>query len=360
MQRYTVAQRLWLWLFAQGFAKFRRDASPEREADVSETSNRRLVLHIGAHKTGTSAIQVFLNRAMGKLMEQDWVFAPQPQGHLNWSPMVVMHQTATGGTFRLNEVVLQNLVQRIRARRRHLIVSAEDLFFLDPPEITRFAAEMHKLASDITIISYLRRQDQMALSQWAQGARTIQSAVVFGSEAGQLRPLTDQMRSYLDYSGRLDQWRAAFPQARIITRIYDRRAFAGGDVVRDFLLALGLGVEGVEVPLEVNSAFGTRTVQFYYWLRAQGLSQPEIWAISERKLVEVTQDRALPSRAEAAAFLGAFDASNARLATMLGTERAFDTDMSAYPDVSGFGPLDPEFKLRNLMALTLALRDGLK
>lgn len=330
------------------------------QTDVTETSNHRLVLHIGAHKTGTSAIQVFLNQAMGKLMEQGWVFAPQPNGPLNWSPMFLMQRTEEGGSFRLDQAVLQSLVQRIQSRRRHLIVSAEDLFFLDPPEIARFSAEMHKLASDITIVSYLRRQDQMALSQWAQGARTIQSAAVFGSEAGQLRPLTAQMRSYLDYAGRLDQWRAAFPQARFITRIYDRQAFAGGDVVRDFLLALGLDVEGVEEPLEVNSAFGTRTVQFYYWLRAQGLSQAEIWAISERQLVEVTQDRALPSRAEATAFLAAFDASNARLAAMLGTGRAFDVDISAYPEVSSFGPLDPEFKLRNLMGLTLALRDGLR
>ncbi len=330
------------------------------QTDVTETSNHRLVLHIGAHKTGTSAIQVFLNQAMGKLMEQGWVFAPQPQGHLNWSPMVVMHQTAEGPSFQLSEPVLQNLVQRIQSRRRHLIVSAEDLFFLDPPEIARFAGQMHKLASDITIVSYLRRQDQMALSQWAQGGQTIQSAAVFGCEESQLRPLTPQMCAYLDYAARLDQWRAEFPQAKFITRIYDRKAFAGGDVVGDFVSALGISVEGIGVPLDENVAFGASTVQFLYWLRARGFTQPEIGAIVERRVIEVTRDQAMPSRTDAEAFLSSFAVSNARLAAMLQVDGPFDADMSAYPAESSFRSLDPEFKLRNMLALTLSLRDGLR
>ena len=327
---------------------------------MSKPETFRLVLHIGAHKTGTSAIQVFLNQAMGKLMEQGWVFAPQPNGHLNWSPMVVIEPTEEGGHFRLDEPVLQALVQRIRSRKRHLILSAEDLFFLEPPEIAQFAGKMQDLASDITIICYLRRQDRMALSQWAQGGQTIQSAAVFGSEDSPLRPLTAQMRSYLDYAGRLEQWRAAFPHAQIITRVYDRNLFPGGDVVRDFMAALGLSVQGIDVPLDVNSAFGTRAVQFYYWLRAQGFRQSEISEVIGRGVVEVTEDRAMPSRAEAAAFLETFADSNRRLAAMIGVPQAFDAEMTDYPEVSTYRPLDPEFKLRNLMALTQSLRGGLK
>ena len=68
----------------------------------------------------------------------------------------------------------------------------------------------------------------------------------------------------------------------------------------------------------------------------------------------------MPSRAEAAAFLETFADSNRRLAAMIGVPQAFDAEMTDYPEVSTYRPLDPEFKLRNLMALTQSLRGGLK
>lgn len=315
----------------------------------------KLVLHIGAHKTGTSAIQVFLQRANAKLMEQGWIFAPQPEGPLNWGAMIGLRPTAQGAEFFLREEVFQAFLKRLKIRQRHLIASAEDLFFLEPAEIARFAEAVQPLAEDITIISYLRRQDLMALSHWAQGAKTIQSASVFGCEAGQLRPLTGQMRSYLDYAGRLAAWRAAFPAARFVTRIYERRNFPGGDVVQDFLKILGLTVEGVELPRDINAAYGTTTCQFIYWLRAQGFEQPAIRAIVERQMLEPTTDRALPSRAEVEAFLAPFAESNRRLAAELGVEHAFDLDLSDYPQEPSFQPLKPEAAADQLLALTREL-----
>lgn len=240
-----------------------------------------------------------------------------------------------------------------------MIVSAEDFFWLEPPELYQLARGLEPIAPEITIVAYLRRQDRMALSQWAQGGQTIQSAAVFGCQTSPLRPLTPQMQDYLDYDARLSQWQAAFPQARIVTRVYDRALFPNGDVVQDFMSLLGLPMPDVEVPKDVNAAFGSTTVQFYYWLRAQGFHQGEIRAIIQRDVIEDTRLRTLPARADVAAFLAQFDDANRRLAARLGVDQAFDPDLSEYPEVATFAPLSDEFKLRNLMALTLSLRQGL-
>ena len=265
-----------------------------------------------------------------------------------------------GAPFRLRENVFKKLIDRVRVRKRNLIVSSEDLFFLDRTEIARLAEAMHALADRITVIAYLRRQDEMALSQWAQGAKTIQSCTLFGGEASPLSTLTPDKRNYLDYAARLDDWQAEFPDAEFVTRIYDRGHFPDGNVVQDFLDILGLKVEGDKAPRDINAAFGTTKNQFLYWLRAQGLTQPEIRAVIERNVIEEKADRLLPSRAEAEAFMANFAESNARLADRLGVAQAFSSDFSTYPERAEFGPLDADYKLETLMRLTLSLREGLR
>jgi hypothetical protein len=168
------------------------------------------------------------------------------------------------------------------------------------------------------------------------------------------------MRAYLDYDARMNQWQDAFPNAKVVIRIYDRNQLPGGDVVSDFLQVLGLPAPDVAWAKDINAALGSTTVQFIYWLRAQGFQQPEIRAILQRHVVEETSDRALPSQSQVAAFLSEFEDCNRRLANRLAVEQVFDMDMSDYLVEASFRPLDPEFKLRNLMTLALSMRDNLK
>ena len=309
---------------------------------------RKLVLHIGAHKTGSTAIQRFLHHRKTALLARNWMFCT-PQGHPpNWGFMFKVIPKQLGARFTLGPSALAQLLAEIDAGHQDVILSAEDLFFLDAPEIKTFAIAIESRFSDISIVCYLRRQDQMALSQWAQGGRTVQSALIFGNADNPLPKLTPFVRRYLDFAARLNDWQIAFPKAQCITRVYDRDTFPNRDIVVDFLGVTGIDLKPVTAPAEANVALGASTVRFLYLLRDAGISQADIRRMLQSSQIPVTSDKILPSRQEAVDFVAAFAAGNAKLAAK---QIIFSDDFSMYLEESHIPPLDPAFVTASLLAI---------
>ncbi|MBI1172717.1 hypothetical protein GC209_15075 [bacterium] len=320
---------------------------------------RNLILHIGAHKTGSSAIQIFLRRSNPELHKLGWAFAFRPGKRANWGHLIKFkpEENGAGASFTLARPELDALFEHLDKGRRNIILSAEDLFFLDGPEIKLLCEGLAKRFDGISIVCYLRRQDQMALSQWAQGAKTLQSALIFGQTQHIFPDLTLHSLRYLDYATKIEQWSAALPQAHLIVRAYDRTQFPDGNVVADFVAAVGLRLPPDEAPDEVNTALGATTARFIYLLRQNGFTQKQINGIVTSGLLPVTSDKILPSRAEAEAFMDLFADSNARLPGLLGQKFAFSADYSKYPKKAVLPPLDPDYVRDALMVL---LADALK
>ena len=202
---------------------------------TATSDQQQLILHIGAHKTGTSAIQVYLRRNQAKLQARGWqiLLPPKPQGRpANWN---FLFRIDPGPVFRLHSSALQTMQAQIDKNSRNVILSAEDLFFLEPPEIHEFAKSIASRFDRIHLVAYLRRQDRMAISHWQQAAQTAQSAALFGNPTGPLLELSDAAAAYLDYSARLEAWIAACTPQKVSCRVYDRARLADGDAVTDFL-----------------------------------------------------------------------------------------------------------------------------
>lgn len=312
---------------------------------------RKLILHIGAHKTGSTALQLYLSRQKRRLAAQAWVFCESAGRPLNWGQMVLVRRTPEGADFPLNPAGFATLLAVVDASARNMILSAEDLFFLQDPEIATFTSALRKRFDQVTLIAYVRRQDRMTISHWQQGGRTVQSALVFGGVKGPLDNINPGMLAYLDYATRLQAWQLALPEAKLIVRVYDRALFAGGDVVADFIAATGLNLHPDGHNDDVNTAMGATTVRFIYQLRAAGLLQRPIEQALKRNLIEMTSDKIAPSRDKARAFVQMFGDSNARLARMLGQEAAFSPDYAMYPDTEVMPPLDPDYIQRHLWVL---------
>lgn len=319
---------------------------------IEKTENRRkLVLHIGAHKTGSSAIQSFLHMHRADLNAKRWIFCTPPTGLPNWGPMFGVDPKASSPKFRLLPEVFAQLLARIDRRARDVILSVEDLFFLDSPDVAVFAAALKRRFPEITIICYLRRQDQMAMSHWAQGGRTAQSALIFGSKDNPLPELTPHVRNYLNYAKRLTMWQTALPKANCLWRCYNRDTFPNRDVVADFLAATGIELDAGTAVTVANEALGASSVRLVYLLREAGVPQPQIHRMLRSGLIPATDDKVWPSRAAAMAFVQAFTASNAKLAEMAGRESFFSNDYDSHPEQSHIPPMDPEFVIPSLLRL---------
>ncbi len=318
---------------------------------MNDKSPRKLILHIGAHKTGSTAIQTFLLQKKQELLAKGWFFCERPGRPTNWGHMIRVQRESGGATFPLGPVILGKMLELMDSNLPNVIFSAEDLFFLDDANVKIFANEMQKRFTEINVIAYLRRQDEMAISHWTQGGRTVQSALVFGGLEGPLKNINRFMLHYLDYASRVEAWRDALPDAKLSVRIYDRSQLPNRDVIEDFVNISGLDVTNDGKGREVNSSIGSTTVRFVYLLREAGLQQRFIDKMMRARMIPITEDKILPSQSEVRAFMDRFVESNARLARLLGCDTAFSDDYSQYPEQSTNAPLDQDFTRETLLFL---------
>ena len=198
---------------------------------------RKLILHIGAHKTGTSAIQQYLLRHKQALIDKGWFYCERPGMPTNWGHMFRVQAEANGARISLGPLVMKRMLQLMDSGQPNVIFSAEDLWFMDEANIAAFSEAMAERFCKVTVIAYVRRQDLMAISHWLQGGKTVQSALIFGGQDGPLKNINAGMLRYLDYASVLQAWQAALPQADLVVRVYDRELFPNGNVVADFLTA---------------------------------------------------------------------------------------------------------------------------
>lgn len=315
---------------------------------------RKLLLHIGCHKTGTSAIQRACQSNTAFLRRHGWSFAAGPGNVANWGNAFGFARRDDGVSFWIKEDVRAHLEQSLSTPEGNVILSSEDLFFLEEDEIQKLGQMIDPLFDEIEICVYLRRQDELAVSQKSQGAKTVQSALMFGCDEGALPVLTPSVRGYLDFAQKLSLWKQAFPKARLSVREYLRKALKKGDIVSDFFSLIGcnLASDGADI----NASMGGNEVRLLLALRAQGLRQSEIQRIREYNWIEFTDTPFKPTREEAIAFLQEFDASNRQLPQVIGRAFAFHQDFSKYPETAPDTHYE-EYERQNLYKLVVRLME---
>jgi len=312
-----------------------------------------LILHIGAHKTGSSALQVALRNNKGKLLSAGWAFCALPRRPLNWGHVFSFSPVPDGVVFGLKEGPYRTLLRVLRGVEGDAILSAEDLYFLDDADIARLATDLGQIFSQIRIVAYVRRQDLMAVSQKAQGAKSIQAALLFGIEDTPLPDLTPCMFDYLDYAGRLSKWKRHFAGADMVIGNYDRSGLTDQDIVADFVALNDIGVR-LRAKADINVAFGGTTARFYHYLRRAGFPQPAIKKIRQSQLVANSTDSFLPTQDEARGFYETFSDSNRALGQMAGKSPFFNDRFDMLPKTRTMNPLDATYVQDTLVNLLRA------
>ena len=318
---------------------------------------RKLILHIGAHKTGSTSIQGFLYRNREALAEQSWELISN-EGALNLSNLVSFRLSKKGrAVYSFKPDALEKLELKLQAACRNCVISAEDFFFInDINAIESLKKTLSQQFEKITVLLYLRRQTEMALSQKAQGAKTIQSAMTFGNSPFPLPEITGNVIEYLEYDSKLDLWSKYFGRENLLVRIYERTKLIEGDVVSDFIVTSGIPV--IPETLVLNESLGEQATLFLHYLRYSGVPHSVLWPLLKSRRIETPPGpRSQPSRAEAEAFQANFDRSNMKLFADLKLAHGFDESFDQYPIEPILPQMDFAFAERNLRGMISILEE---
>lgn len=229
---------------------------------------KKLLLHIGLPKTGTSSIQETLSRAAtaGQLHdvvyphlgERDHYFiAALYQSH-DRLPRTIRHQRTSLGTAfdRRLEKFRNGLFLAIENYPR-IIISAESLAHFSPSEATALRDDFVRLgATEVCVLAYVREPASLYLSNIQQQLKASHEFI-------------SPDRFHYSYAQRLNTWKQLFRVVRI--RPYNKSQLHEGDVVRDAILNasnfFGREIANADLPIsninESISAEGMILLQRY-------------------------------------------------------------------------------------------------
>ncbi|MBI5783955.1 MAG: hypothetical protein HZA64_00720 [Rhodocyclales bacterium] len=218
-------------------------------------NQRRCWLHIGAPKTGTTAIQRFLEANQDLLPALGFAYpiaARRAGGH---------HDLAflAGGGYpdwavpqdQTLDALVAALRAEIEAGPATTILSSENFYLLcEPAAVLDLMVRLGFPRGAVTVVVYLRRQDEAALSWYNQ-------AVKAQGYAGSFEEHLTTHHDLWDYDARLRAWAEAFGADCLAVRSYD------GDVRRDFVEAVGLPADDLHFAAErVNTEINSDILEF--------------------------------------------------------------------------------------------------
>lgn len=207
----------------------------------------RTTLHIGGERTGTTSLQYFLSWNRDALLKQGILYSAAP-GRVN-HVLLAMYgspeentedlKTQIGiGTQSALNAMLFTLPDALEAEVaesgcREVLLSNEHCSsrLLSETSVKRIRELVARLSSEVRVVMYLRRQDELLLSAY--------STAVSSGRTVPLHIPSGRALQYYDFAEILDRWAKVFGEENITARVYDRETLVGGDVIDDFVDLIG-------------------------------------------------------------------------------------------------------------------------
>ena len=228
----------------------------------STRSGKKLILHIGRHKTGTSSLQLFLCRNEARLRDAGYVYPRTLRAPIAHHPLARSHNCSVADE--LAPAELEEFWKELEPAP-NVIISSEEFQNACPYSVARDFGFF-----DVSIVVYLREQVGYFLSAYAQAVKA--RKVVW--------TMAEFERAHFraDYYSFLRKWDYAFPENRINARLFDRDALIGGDICSDFLRSSEIcGEEAlsnfVRIENDNNPSIGGALLEFKRRLNATDFDQ---------------------------------------------------------------------------------------
>ncbi|NDY91935.1 hypothetical protein [Ideonella livida] len=214
------------------------------------SSDKHYILHIGRHKSGTSALQHFLHSNSEKLAQAGYAYPKTGRGK-----KVAHHQLAgalkgrsTGKEATHWDQVIADLkagisLEASEASIHSVIISSEALQDVPPTILASvFPTE------NTTVIVYLREQVEYLITTYQQRVHATGLSLSLEQFASQAK-----VANYARYLERLE---STFGKANLRVGIYDRDQLKDRDMVSDFLSKAEIREIPLNSTIEANSSIG--------------------------------------------------------------------------------------------------------
>lgn len=182
--------------------------------------SKRIVLHIGTNKTGTSSIQRMLFENRGVLRRAGWDY---PNFHLLHMAHHPLAYSIAGHPQRGLGPNWENGFRKLIKTSEYRLIFSSELFFrtVNPVDVARYFPP-----EDTLVVLYLREHLVYMMSWYAQA---IQERNLTASFADYLQLFSQSFSSYLD------AWENVYGSENITTRVFDRGSLVGRDSRVDFM-----------------------------------------------------------------------------------------------------------------------------
>lgn len=306
------------------------------------------VLHIGAAKTGSTAIQTALTRQSEELLEHG-VFYPASLRYRHGVThrklsLYAVDARRRGGRFTPADVenerndLRRNLSEELASLSRRpsvLLLSSEHC--QSRLQSTAEIAVLKNLLSDycdhVTVILYLRPQHEAALSVYSTNIKEGRPSA---------HPLSEDsvFPGYYDYGALVQRWTSVFAKDDLVVRTFERARLVAGDLLTDFGDAADLPVKLVPAPSAVNPSLSPRGLHVLGAInrvlphkvlgRSNPLRTPARWAVEAL----FPGNGPTARRSDVVHFFEKYSASNEVVRSMYFPDRPtlFAPDFSRYRD----------------------------
>lgn len=223
----------------------------------------RLVLHVGMHKTGTTAIQEGLNgydadgiryarmRHSNHSIQIVTCFSTHPQRYHVWQRLGYSPEAV----FRLRDQMRAELDGEFAGPLRSLIISGEEISLLAEPSAADLAAYVTPRAGQVDVLAYVRDPAGYISSAFQQMVR--------GGQASLTMPRPN-------YRTRFEKFIRLFGADTLRFRHYRPDQLVGGSAIADFAAQCGLPV-GAVAERQSNSSLSADAVRLVFCLNRSGI-----------------------------------------------------------------------------------------
>jgi hypothetical protein len=248
-----------------------------------------IVIHIGWHKTGTTAIQWFLLMNKAELITKLNTYYPD-EGLLTcahhtiaWtfqnrksSPWGAVPVVAGGGSSYVRAAVNSAKAQNCS----RVIFSSEDFCRFKRNEVRLLRQALNQPGNSTKIIAYIRRQDLFNESAYNMGVKWWGSRLKMD--------FSDYIKdkgAFPNYHHKLAAWSDIFGAENVTVRGYDRASLDMNDIRIDFCNAIGIDSTALRLAEQSsNDSLGPTTLEFLRILNSLDIPREKHDRIASRLL----------------------------------------------------------------------------
>lgn len=237
---------------------------------------KTVYIHIGTHKTGTTAIQKFSAEKYERLLDLD-IYYPKisrpiinkiSNGHhlLPW--YLIGHPVPDkyyGEYYNKKSSLFTSLIENIKLSScQNIILSSEEFDRLNRVEIKKL--KEYFVDFNIKIIVYLRRKDSYIESMY-------QTDVISNVEKNNINEYIKNVPVPLNYYKFIMDWKNIFGEDNISVNFYCKKSLQSNDIVVDFYSKLGVNIANFidfNISREVNKSVPFQYIAAISMLRRMG------------------------------------------------------------------------------------------